>query len=439
MKYTESTIQRNMKDLISIVIPIYNGEKFLCENIECVLAQTYKNLEIIYVCDGCTDHTVDILQKYSSCDSRLMVHIEHKNLGAAAARNTGMAMAKGDWIIFLDSDDLFAADMIETMHEQAVNNEADVCCCFWEEFDEEPTYDGFVENKVFKQYCKTYPVIKVSDERKNLLQLVIISPCNKLINRRVYEKKEVYFQLLPNCDDAYYSFVVFIEATKIIYVDRVLFYYRGNNGRKTLSTDQKENKNYILEAYDGFYQYLSLKDDQELKQSFYNRVCRDICIMYGAKLYQQLFKDLRNIYFNRWEMQRSSVLEELSYFNREIYKRICLNDLNLNRENLILQAEGNFIKDAIKTELCSLWGCGYKGEKLLEELEINKVEVKHIYDSDSGKWGKLVNGKIVEEFEGCKEDSIIVTTPQYYKEIKNQINNSNINVYNLEEEIFLIK
>ena len=159
----------DMSDLISIVVPVYNGERFLRTNIESVLNQTYKNLEIIYVCDGCTDHTVDILQNYLINDSRLKIHIVQENMGAAVARNTGMDMAKGDWIIFLDSDDLFAPDMIETMHEYAVKEEADVCCCFWETFDGQPAYDGHLNNKTFKRHCRIYPVINVPDEKKNLL------------------------------------------------------------------------------------------------------------------------------------------------------------------------------------------------------------------------------------------------------------------------------
>ena len=434
-------IKTNMsrEDRISIVIPVYNGEKYLRENVESVLAQTYKNLEVIYVCDGCTDHTVDILQNYSLYDSRLMIHIVRKNLGAANARNTGMARATGEWIIFLDSDDLFAAEMIETMHEQAVREGADVCCCFWEKFDEKPVYDGYIGNKLFKQYCKTYPVIHVADEKKNLLQLVLLSPCNKLINRKVYEKDSIYFQMLPNCDDAYFSFVSFVEATKIVYVDRILFYYRSNIGRKTLSTDQKEKKNYIYEAYDGFFQYLSLKEDPDLQQSFYNRVCRDIYILFGTKLYQQLFHDLRSIYFPKWKMQRTNVFKKLSYFNREIYKRICANNLDLDRESLMLQAEVNFVRETGMTGVCSLWGCGYKGEKLLEILASQNIEVAHIYDSDSNKWGTLLYGNTVEAFKECREDNIFVTTSQYYEEIKRQIGSRVVNVFNLEKEIFLIQ
>lgn len=407
------------------------------ENIESVLAQTYKNLEIIYVCDGCTDHTVNILRNYEAYDSRLIVYIEQKNLGAAAARNTGMAMAKGDWIIFLDSDDLFAADMIEIMHEQAVKEEADVCCCFWESFDEQPVHNGYVYNEVFKRYCKTYPVIKVLEEKKRLLQLVIISPCNKLIHRRVYEKEEVYFQTLPNCDDAYFSFVAFIEASKIVYVDKVLFYYRSNIGRRTLTTEQNGRKNYVYEAYDGFYQYLSLKDDQELKQSFYNRVCRDIYVLFGTKLYEQLFSDLRNIYFNKWEMQRHDVFEKLSYFHREIYKRIRNNDLDLSEETLRLQAKKNFVRDMAKKGGCSIWGCGYLFHEFLGDMNLADLGIQHLFDSDPKKWGIHIAGKVIEKFDGEWSDCIIVTSPQYYEEIKMCIGGRAGDVVDLEKEIWM--
>ena len=101
-------------DMVTIIVPAYNAGIFLEENIKSIFGQTYKNIEVIYVCDGCTDNTVDILKQYIS-DNRLKVCIQTENHGAAVSRNIGMNMAQGDWIIFLDADDLFEPNMIEEM------------------------------------------------------------------------------------------------------------------------------------------------------------------------------------------------------------------------------------------------------------------------------------------------------------------------------------
>ena len=143
-----------IRDLVSIVVPVYNGERFLHENVNSILNQSYKNLEIIYVCDGCTDMTMDILKEYSIIDSRIRVCIEKTNHGAAFSRNIGLGMARGEWIIFLDSDDLFETDMIELMLARAVERKAEVCCCYLECFDNEIAQDGQISNEAIRFYGK---------------------------------------------------------------------------------------------------------------------------------------------------------------------------------------------------------------------------------------------------------------------------------------------
>ena len=94
-----------MGDLVTIVIPAYNAEQFLRENVESIINQSYMNLEIIYVCDGCSDQTVEILQEYAKKDNRINIVVQREKHGAAFSRNVGMNKANGDWIIILDNDD----------------------------------------------------------------------------------------------------------------------------------------------------------------------------------------------------------------------------------------------------------------------------------------------------------------------------------------------
>lgn len=427
-----------MQELISIVVPVYNGERYLCENVESILNQTYRNLEIIYICDGCTDRTVDILQKYSSDDPRLKVHVERINNGAAISRNTGLKMAKGDWIIFLDSDDLFETDMIETMLIGAIQENADMCCCFIECFQKTISCDMQLPNGSMKLYCKTYPYIYVSNERKYILQIVSNSSCSKLVHRTVYEKKEVFFPKLPNCEDIYYSSVVAMEAEKIVYVNRILLHYRSNIGRDTLTARQMNVRNCAWEACDQLYQYICQKDhSDELKQSFYNRVCEYIHDYAGSATYSEFLSVLKDVYLKKWGMDSLDIIEQLSYFNREIYKQVCSGCLLLDKYLLCKQAKVNFVKDKANEKGCSVWGCGHKGIELLEELGINFAGIQHLYDSDCNKWGRRLYGYIVEEFDTDWVENVIVTTMEHFDEIKQQIGNKAHNIYNLEKEIYL--
>lgn len=97
--------------LVSIVMPNYNGAEFLCKTIESVLSQTYQNWELLFVDDCSTDNSIDIVQSFH--DDRIRVFQNEKNSGAAISRNYALRMARGKWIAFLDSDDLWRADKLQ--------------------------------------------------------------------------------------------------------------------------------------------------------------------------------------------------------------------------------------------------------------------------------------------------------------------------------------
>ncbi|MDR2684774.1 MAG: glycosyltransferase [Prevotellaceae bacterium] len=109
---------------ISVIIPVYNGEKYAAQCIENVLFQTYKNLEIIVVNDGSTDSSLDVIQKFKN-----LKIINQENLGLSAARNIGIKAASGDYIHFFDVDDLINADFYEKMLDAILFADADAACC----------------------------------------------------------------------------------------------------------------------------------------------------------------------------------------------------------------------------------------------------------------------------------------------------------------------
>ena len=115
-----------MQELISIVIPVYNVEKYLDECILSVINQTYKNLEILLINDGSSDSSYDICCKYSEQDNRIHV-INKENGGLASARNVGIDKATGEYIYFLDSDDYIKETTIEKVVNYMKNNNLDLC------------------------------------------------------------------------------------------------------------------------------------------------------------------------------------------------------------------------------------------------------------------------------------------------------------------------
>lgn len=111
--------------LISIIIPVYNVERYLRECIDSIIAQTYKNLEIILVDDGSSDKSGEICDEYSKKDSRIKV-IYKKNGGLSDARNVALDIAKGDYIGFIDSDDYIEKDMFQILYNLAEEYNAEI-------------------------------------------------------------------------------------------------------------------------------------------------------------------------------------------------------------------------------------------------------------------------------------------------------------------------
>jgi glycosyltransferase involved in cell wall biosynthesis len=117
-----------MKDLITVLIPCYNGEKYIDRCIKSVLNQTYSNLQIIAVNDGSTDNTGEILKQYAFSDKRLSV-IDQENCGAGAALNRAINLCEGKFLTFVDNDDWLEPEMYERLYQALTENDADVSVC----------------------------------------------------------------------------------------------------------------------------------------------------------------------------------------------------------------------------------------------------------------------------------------------------------------------
>lgn len=116
------------KPLISVIVPVYNVQKYVRKSVESILQQTYKNLEIILVDDGSTDESGKICDMLARSDNRVTV-IHKKNGGLSDARNAGLDRATGELIGFVDSDDYIEKNMYEVLEERMRINEADISCC----------------------------------------------------------------------------------------------------------------------------------------------------------------------------------------------------------------------------------------------------------------------------------------------------------------------
>lgn len=131
---------------VSVIIPVYNGEKYLDNCIKSVADQTYENLEIIIIDDGSTDRTIDICEEWKEKDDR--VRVLHKpNGGRGSARNAGLSMATGDYIHFVDADDWIEKDAIESLYKAMIKNNSDIVIGNMTSYDQsEKMYIFFIDD-----------------------------------------------------------------------------------------------------------------------------------------------------------------------------------------------------------------------------------------------------------------------------------------------------
>ncbi|NBH20428.1 glycosyltransferase family 2 protein, partial [Clostridiaceae bacterium] len=121
---------------VSVVIPVYNGEAYLEECMDSILFQTLKEIEVICVDDGSTDHCSELLQKYKEMDSRVKVITNQRNSGPGTSRNKGLEKARGKYVIFLDADDVFEEELLELAFSRAEIYQTDICIFREDEFSD---------------------------------------------------------------------------------------------------------------------------------------------------------------------------------------------------------------------------------------------------------------------------------------------------------------
>jgi len=223
---------------VSVVIPVYNTQRYLRQCMESVLAQTLREIEIICVDDGSTDGSVDVIKKYMAQDGRISL-IQQGNRYAGAARNNGMEHAKGKYIVFLDSDDFFERDMLESMYEAAKSSGAQIVVCGAREYDasEGKTIDR-------PEYLKTELLPKTavggtfsSEDIKDLIfQFTCDAPWNKMYLLEFVKSYELYFQEVKRANDTRFVNASLAAAKKIAVIDKPLVNYRINHGGNLQST-----------------------------------------------------------------------------------------------------------------------------------------------------------------------------------------------------------
>jgi len=208
-------------DKISIIIPVYNLEKYIEKTVQSVLEQTYKNIEIVIVNDGSTDMTMKILDKLSLSDERIKV-LHKRNEGVTKARLTGVSAAIGNWVGFVDGDDVIESDMYERLLENAYRYQAEISHC---------GYQMVFPNRI-DYYYDTGQVVLQDNEKglTDLLEGAFIEPglCNKLYHKTLFQNllcEDVVDMSIKNNEDLLMNYYLFKNSNSSVYEDWCPYHY----------------------------------------------------------------------------------------------------------------------------------------------------------------------------------------------------------------------
>ena len=238
-----------MNELISIVVPVYNVEKYLSTCVESILKQTYSNIEVILVDDGSTDCSGKMCDHYMGQDERIKV-IHKKNGGLSDARNKGIIQAEGKYITFIDSDDVVSSDYVEYLYNILEENDGDIAIC-----DPVHCYPNVFEQETFMRVYKAEDAIVEMLYQKSFL----VAAWGKLYKKDYFEEIEFPEGML--FEDSAVMYKIFDKAKKIVYGNAKLYGYMHREGSITTKKFSKRDCD-ILTICQQLTEYMSNRSEK---------------------------------------------------------------------------------------------------------------------------------------------------------------------------------
>lgn len=230
--------------LVSVVVPVYNVEKYISQCIESIINQTYINLEIIIVIDGSTDRSEEICESYKKMDTRIKI-IRQRNQGLSAARNTGILSARGELICFVDSDDFIKIEMIEKMVDAKLKYNAQMVIAGIIRYHSDEEY--------YNISVATEKAITAEEVLESILTDDIIGnySWNKLYDRTLFEN--ILFPENKVYEDVYTIYKVISKCKRLYVLSDSFYFYRQRRGslthRPSLKAFDDQLEGFITQAY----------------------------------------------------------------------------------------------------------------------------------------------------------------------------------------------
>lgn len=406
------------KDLqISVIIPVYNVSDYIGKSLDCLINQKFRNFEIICIDDCSSDGTAQILKQYEEKFDYIHVYTNAVNMGAAESRNRGLQYARGKYVIFLDSDDIFHDQLLGKLYFACEKDHSEAAFCKCKSIDEEKRVKGFIHLPKDAECINSF-------NRNLLFQRLCFVPWNKLVLKELLLREDISFQNIPNANDVYYSLMVMTLAKRISLVnEELLLYMENRSGSLSLYRDKK--KTYVVYALEKYLRTLNERNliTNENRGYIVGSLITEVyktCMYLKGKMSEQVRADfVEKILPMLDEMCKKSVLQlsiwewyQLDFLRGEIKKeksryQVYASERKMNNKKI------------------AIWGAGKLGTRFLQELEHSEQRIDYVIDNDRTKWGMNLYGYEVTGFDKVKSDvdEIWVLNPQFLCSIQNQVQN----------------
>ena len=294
---------------ISIIVPIYNAEKYLSKCINSLINQTKKEIEIILINDGSTDRSEEIINNYR--DERIK-YFKNENQGIGKTRNFGIEKATGKYLMFVDSDDYLKEDACEILFKKAEKEKLDLVICNYYKVDEETDKKEIIEIKEFKN-------TKLKDNKELLLN-VNLAPWNKLYKRDLIKKNKIKFVENLKYEDAPFVVETMDKAKRIGQVTEALNYYVIHKNSETTIRDRKVFD--IIKIVDIIRKYFSnRKDFIEIINKLSVRILTNYTIQQRMQQDKKIAKEFINQAFQYMQENIPDYKDNKYYENRGLLRR----------------------------------------------------------------------------------------------------------------------
>lgn len=307
-------MKTNNNDLISIVVPIYNVEKYLNKCIDSILSQEYKNIEIILVDDGSTDNSGKICDDYTKKDNRIKV-IHKENGGLSDARNVGMEKAIGEYIAFIDSDDYIGKDYISTLYNMCITNNSEIAQCSFERVTDNQTTNEINVDKKIENMTGIEAIKNIFKEK----YLEYIVAWNKLYKKSLFEN--IKYPKGKLHEDEATTYKLFYEAKKVSVTNEKLYYYYIRQNSITNTKFTLKRLDYIEELEEQL-KFFNDRNEKEIYLEVYYRYSRSLLLFYLKCKTMENSEQIQNELYNKYK-------ESVKYLKSK-------KEINLKRK-LILQ------------------------------------------------------------------------------------------------------